>query len=102
MYLGKIVEIGTKEELFNNPLHPYTQALLSAIPIPDVDVKMDKIVLKGDVPSPLNPPAGCRFHTRCPHATEQCSWVEPDMVCDTNTHRVACLMYKDKEEKQKW
>ena len=102
MYLGKIVEIGTKEELFENPLHPYTQALLSAIPIPDVDVKMNKIVLKGDVPSPLNPPAGCRFHTRCPYATDECGWVEPEMACDTNTHRVACLKYKDLEEKQRW
>lgn len=98
MYLGKIVEVGTKDELFNNPKHPYTKALLSAIPIPDVDVKMDKIVLHGDVPSPLNPPKGCRFHTRCPYATEACSSYEPVMEHVTQTHDVSCLMWKEIEK----
>lgn len=95
MYLGKIVEVGTKEELFSSPLHPYTKALLSAIPIPDVDVKMEKVVLQGDVPSPLNPPTGCRFHTRCPYATEKCAATEPIMDYATSTHQVSCLRYRE-------
>ena len=72
MYLGRIVEIAEKNELYNNPQHPYTKALLSAIPIPDVDNKMKREILTGDVPSPLNPPSGCYFHTRCKYATERC------------------------------
>ena len=77
MYVGKIVETGTKVELFENPLHPYTKALFSAIPIPDPDHKHEKIILKGDVPSPLNPPSGCRFHPRCPDAEKLCEREEP-------------------------
>ena len=73
MYLGQLVEYGSKEAVFEHPYHPYTQALLSAIPIPDVDHKRNRIVLTGDVPSPLNPPDGCRFHNRCPYATEACA-----------------------------
>ena len=77
MYLGSMVEFGNKKEIFDNPLHPYTKALFSAIPYPDPDVKMNRIVLKGDIPSPANPPKGCRFHTRCPYAKEICKHVTP-------------------------
>ncbi|WP_282137182.1 ABC transporter ATP-binding protein [Rossellomorea aquimaris] len=80
MYLGKVVEIGTKHELFDNPTHPYTKALLSAIPVPDFSQKRERILLKGDVPSPLNPPSGCKFHTRCPLATDLCKAKLPPMT----------------------
>ncbi len=90
MYLGKMAELTNREELFHNPLHPYTQALMSAIPIPDPTVKRERIVLTGDVPSPLNPPAGCRFHTRCPLAIDQCSVEEPVFRDVGGGHFVAC------------
>ena len=90
MYLGRIVEIAPKEELFNNPMHPYTKTLLSAIPIPDVDVKMDRIILEGDLPSPLNPPKGCSFHTRCPYAKEECSEQSEYLMEVAPEHYVAC------------
>lgn len=90
MYLGSMVEFGTKEDIFSNPLHPYTQALFSAIPQPDPDLKMNRIILKGDIPSPANPPKGCRFHTRCPYATDICKEVAPAYKDHGNGHFVAC------------
>ncbi|MBI4315111.1 MAG: dipeptide ABC transporter ATP-binding protein [Chloroflexi bacterium] len=90
MYLGKMVELAGREEIFRNPLHPYTQALLSAIPIPDPDLKRERIILKGDVPSPLRPPSGCRFHPRCPVALEHCSREEPQFKEVAPDHSVAC------------
>lgn len=90
MYLGSMVEFGTKEDIFTNPLHPYTQALFSAIPYPDPDVKMNRIILKGDIPSPANPPKGCRFHTRCPHAKDICKEVTPEYKDYGNGHCAAC------------
>jgi peptide/nickel transport system ATP-binding protein/oligopeptide transport system ATP-binding protein len=90
MYLGKMVELTTREELFRNPLHPYTQALMSAIPIADPRVKRDRIILPGDVPSPLRPPSGCRFHPRCPVAMAHCKVEEPPFIEVSPNHRVAC------------
>lgn len=90
MYLGKMVELTTREELFRNPLHPYTQALMSAIPVPDPDMKRARIILAGDVPSPLNPPSGCRFHPRCPVAMEHCSIEEPPFIVVSDDHSTAC------------
>lgn len=90
MYLGSMVEFGTKEDIFSNPLHPYTQALFSAIPYPDPDIKMNRIILKGDIPSPANPPKGCRFHTRCPHAKDICKEVTPEYKDYGNGHCAAC------------
>jgi len=94
MYVGKIVETGTKVELFENPLHPYTRALFSAIPIPDPDLKHEKIILKGDVPSPLNPPSGCRFHPRCQYAEELCEREEPPSIEVNSGHKVACHLIR--------
>ena len=90
MYLGSMVEFGSKKDIFDNPLHPYTKALFSAIPQPDPDVKMERIVLKGDIPSPANPPKGCRFHTRCPHAMDICKEVPPEYKDYGNGHCAAC------------
>jgi len=90
MYLGAMVEFGSKEEIFSKPLHPYTQALFSAIPHPDPDVKMNRIILKGDIPSPANPPKGCRFHTRCPYAKPICSEEVPEYKDYGNGHCAAC------------
>jgi peptide/nickel transport system ATP-binding protein/oligopeptide transport system ATP-binding protein len=90
MYLGKMVELTGSIELFRNPLHPYTQALMSAIPIPDPRLRRERIILKGDVPSPLRPPSGCRFHPRCPLAMEQCSKAEPEFREVQPDHFVAC------------
>lgn len=94
MYLGKMVELTGRDELFKNPLHPYTQALMSAIPIPDPHLKRQRVILKGDVPSPLNPPTGCRFHPRCPIAQEICSQQEPEFREVGPDHWVACWMVK--------
>ena len=94
MYLGKMVELTGRDELFKNPLHPYTQALMSAIPIPDPHLKRQRIILKGDVPSPLNPPSGCRFHPRCAIAEDICSQQEPEFREVSLDHWVACWMVK--------
>jgi len=90
MYLGNLVEYGAKEDIFRNPLHPYTKALFSAIPIPDPKVKMNRIVLEGSIPSPANPPKGCKFHTRCYMACEKCKRVPPPYVEVEPGHFVAC------------
>jgi len=90
MYLGKMVELSKAKELYKKPLHPYTIALLSAIPVPDPTIKKDRIILKGDVPSPVNPPSGCHFHTRCPNVHEICKKQEPDFKDIGNGHHVAC------------
>lgn len=92
MYLGKIVELTTRDELYRNPLHPYTKALLSAIPIPHPRQKRERTLLKGDIPSPLNPPQGCRFHTRCPVAIDICSQEQPEFREVQFGHWVACWL----------
>lgn len=93
MYLGRIVELADKDELYNNPMHPYTQALLSAIPVPDVDAASERILLEGDLPSPYNPPSGCLFHTRCRYATERCKTEVPQMHEVCAGHCVACHLH---------
>ncbi len=90
MYLGSMVELADKDELFDNPLHPYTKALLSAIPIPDPTIKRERIILTGDIPSPANPPEGCKFHTRCPYATDKCRNEAPEYREIKEGHFVAC------------
>jgi oligopeptide/dipeptide ABC transporter ATP-binding protein len=90
MYLGKVVEIADKKDLFDSPLHPYTRALLSSIPVPNPALKRERVILKGDVPSPINPPTGCRFHTRCPFATDKCKAEEPALRELGANHLVSC------------
>mgnify|MGYP003315813383 CR=1 FL=1 len=90
MYAGKVIEKGTVDEIFYQPKHPYTKALLSAIPIPDANRKRDRIILEGDVPSAYNPPSGCKFHTRCPYATEKCRTEVPKLRTVGEDHMVAC------------
>jgi peptide/nickel transport system ATP-binding protein len=92
MYLGSMVEYGGREQLFKNPLHPYTKALFSAIPMPDPDVKMNRIILEGSIPSPANPPSGCKFHTRCAQCMERCKHEIPALKT-VEGHEVACHLY---------
>ncbi|MEN0658990.1 MAG: dipeptide ABC transporter ATP-binding protein [Caldibacillus thermoamylovorans] len=92
MYLGKIVEIADQETLYKNPLHPYTKSLLSAVPVPDPKIKRERIILKGDIPSPANPPSGCTFHTRCPFATERCRQEVPTLRNVGNGQYVSCYL----------
>ena len=95
MYLGRIVELADSESLYREPLHPYTQALLSAVPIPDPTHHREQILLEGDIPSPSNPPAGCSFHTRCPYATDICKFTVPIFRKIKSGHAVACHLYND-------
>ena len=95
MYLGNLVEYGPKEKIFGNPLHPYTKALFSAIPVPDPTVKMNRIVLEGSIPSPANPPKGCKFHTRCANCMECCKEIEPVQKEIEPGHFVTCHLYDD-------
>ncbi|NUU98406.1 ABC transporter ATP-binding protein [Marinitoga sp. 1138] len=93
MYLGKIVEIGTFEDIYRNPAHPYTKALISAVPEPDPKLNKEKIIPKGEVPNAVNPPKGCRFHPRCPYATEKCRTEEPPVIKIDEQHEVSCHLY---------
>lgn len=98
MYLGKMVEMATREDLFADPLHPYTQALMSAIPVPDPTLTRQRIILQGDVPSPINPPQGCRFHTRCPLAFDKCSQEDPPFKDYGTEHYAACWLLETGEK----
>lgn len=98
MYLGNMVEFSSTEKLFSHPLHPYTEALFSAIPVPDPDYRMNRIILEGTIPSPSNPPKGCKFHTRCKKAMEMCSYVEPEFKEMEEGHYCACHLYNSTEE----
>jgi len=90
MYLGKVVELSDKKTLYSNPMHPYTQALLGAAPVPDPHLEIKHTILKGDVPSPINPPSGCRFHTRCPYVEQLCRDHEPELRELEKGHTAAC------------
>ena len=99
MYLGKLVEVASSEEIFHNPLHPYTRALLSAIPIPDPDIKRERLPLAGDIPTAISPPSGCRFRTRCPIAEPECADEEPQLVEVSPNHFVACRLVAPEEKR---
>ena len=99
MYLGNLVEYAETDKLFSNPLHPYTKALFSAIPVPDPDYKMNRIILEGSIPSPANPPSGCKFHTRCRECMEVCKYCAPDFIEVEPEHYCACHLY-DSPERQ--
>lgn len=101
MYLGSLVEIGSKKDIFSSPLHPYTEALFSAVPIPDPTVKMNRIILEGDLPSPANPPKGCKFHTRCSHCMEICKEQTPQLRQMDDDHYVACHLYQEQADEEK-
>ena len=98
MYLGKMVEMASRDALYEDPLHPYTQALMSAIPVPDPTLRRQRVILEGDVPSPLNPPSGCRFHTRCPLAFDKCSQEEPPFKDYGQEHFAACWLLETGEK----
>ena len=95
MYLGKMVELADTQALFSSPRHPYTRALMSAVPLPDPEARPDRQLLEGDVPSPLNPPSGCRFHTRCPYVRDRCRTEEPVMGANDDDHGVACHFWRE-------
>ena len=95
MYLGRMAELADKDDLYENPLHPYTKALLSAVPVADVNVKREKVKLTGELPSPSNPPSGCTFHTRCPECFERCKVERPELTEVTPGHYVACHLYTE-------
>lgn len=101
MYLGNLVEYGSKKDIFGNTLHPYTKALFSAVPVPDVHVKMNRIVLKGDIPSPVNPPKGCKFHTRCEYCSELCEKIAPEYREVEEGHFCACHLYNSAEDNER-
>lgn len=95
MYLGNMMEYGDTDEIFDNPLHPYTKALFSAVPVPNPDAKMERIILSGDIPSPANPPKGCKFHTRCKECMSVCKMLDPKYIEHTKNHFVACHLYNE-------
>ncbi len=97
MYLGSMVEYGSTQDIFDNPMHPYTEALFSAVPVPDPNVKMNRIILSGDIPSPINAPSGCKFHTRCGRCMEICKTVAPKFKDYGNGHKVACHLYPQED-----
>ena len=101
MYLGRVVEIADKKQIYENPVHPYTKALLSAIPMPDLEVKRERIILQGDVPNPADPPSGCHFHKRCPYAKKECSETVPPFVTVEPGHQVLCWLAEEQQSETK-
>lgn len=101
MYLGRVVEIADKKQIYENPVHPYTKALLSAIPMPDPEVKRERIILQGDVPNPADPPSGCHFHKRCPYAKKECSETVPPFVTVEPGHQVLCWLAEEQQSETK-
>ena len=101
MYLGRVVEIADKKQIYENPVHPYTKALLSAIPMPDPEVKRERIILHGDVPNPADPPSGCHFHKRCPYAKKECSETVPPFVTVEPGHQVLCWLAEEQQSETK-